>query len=106
MSSIAGTETGWDDGHLPAVEYAMWLLWSGLSSECPSQQLGKRTCSRRDVRRPPGQVGTVLDGFTPPSIPQFQYVTRRSCGVVAVELPAIMRSPFGNVCTPASVPRR
>ena len=84
----------------------MWLLWSALSSRLPSQQLGKRTCSRRNDPRPCGQVGTVLEGGMPDIAPQLQNVTRPPCGLVAVASPAIIRRLFGNVVTGASVPRR
>src|SRR5215467_2412050 len=106
MSSIAGTATGWLDGQRFATGYAMWLLWSALSSECPSQQLGKRTWSRSIVRRPAGHVGTVLVGWTSPSTPQFQYVIPRLCGVVAMASPATIFRPLGNGRTAASVLRR
>ena len=82
------------------------VLLAGLSSRRPSQHSGKRMCSRRNEPRASGQVGTVLEGGTPPAAPQLQKVTRRLCGLVAVASPAIMRSPFGNVETGASVARR
>ena len=66
----------------------MWLLWSALSSRLPSQQLGKRTCSRRNDPRPCGRVGTVLEGGMPDIAPQLQNVTRPPCGLVAVASPA------------------
>ena len=103
---IAGTETGWVAGQLARTAYAMWLLWSGLSSRLPSQQLGKRTCSRRKEPRCAGQVGTVLDGGTPLPIPQLQVVTRMPCGAEAVASPAITRRLFGNGVTRAMVARR
>ena len=91
---------------MPFVAYAMWLLWSALSRFRPSQHSGKRTCRRRNEPFVSGHVGTVLDGGTPASTPQFQYVTFGSCGAIAFESPAIIRRLFGNVCTSAVVPRR
>src|SRR5919112_3844346 len=96
MSSIAGTATGCVEGQRRPVAYATWLLWSALSRFVPSQQLGKRTWSRSAVRRPSGHVGTVLVGATPPSTPQFQYVTASGCADVARASPAIILKPGGN----------
>src|SRR5258708_6594393 len=45
----AGSATGCDAGQRPATEYAMWLLWSGLSRLVPFQQFGNCTCSCRFV---------------------------------------------------------
>ena len=45
------------------------------------------TWSRRPWPRPLGQAGGASDGGTPPATPQFQYVIRLLCGVVAFESP-------------------
>ena len=59
----------------------MWLLWSALSRLAPSQQLGKRTCSRRNEPRA-SRAGRhrCSSGGTPDSAPQLQNVTRMPCG--------------------------
>ena len=48
----------------------------------------------------------VHERSTPDATPQLQNVTRMPCGLVAFASPAIIRRLFGNVLTPASVPRR
>src|SRR3954452_8140179 len=106
MSAIAGVAIGCDAGHAPRTAYAMWLRWSAESRCCPSQQLGKRTCSRRLSARVLGHVGTSLDEGTVLAAPQFQYVICIPCGDVACRSPAIILKPAGNTRTGASVLRR
>src|SRR5438093_2831949 len=96
MSEIAGTEIGCVEGHTPARLYAMWLLWSALSSCFPFQQLGKLTWSRSPDPGSSGHAGALLDGGVIVSTPQFQNVTRRLCAVIECESPAIIFSPCGN----------
>src|SRR5712691_2593256 len=104
--SIDGTATGCEVGQRPAVEYAMWLLWSALSRCLPSQQSGKRTWRRRLFPCSSGHVGTELEGRTFTLSPQSQKVIRRLCGVIAFELPAIIISPGGKARTRCRVRRR
>src|SRR5919201_4407934 len=99
MSAMAGSATGWSAGQAPRSAYAMWLLWSALSRLCPSQQLGKLTCSRRLWPRVSGHVGTLDDAGTLLFAPQFQYVIFMLCGASACESPAISLKPAGNART-------
>src|SRR5438132_13168245 len=100
---MTGTATGWSAGQALAVGYTTWLLWSALSRLVPSQQLGKFTCRRSSWPRTAGQAGGVDEDAIPLATPQFQYVTRMSCGPVAFESPAIILKPGGNGWTRGSV---
>jgi hypothetical protein len=48
-SPIVGSCSGWDAGHAPADEYAIWRLWSGLSVVLPFQQFGNRRLNTSPV---------------------------------------------------------
>src|SRR5712691_12756781 len=102
INVICGTATGCVFGQIPLTEYAMWLLWSGLSVRVPSQQFGKRTWTcRLGVAHAGGAVDASVG-----SVEQFQKTMCRLCGLSACELPATIFSPAGNGRTCASVLRR
>ena len=52
------------DSKVPLLGYATWLLWSGLSTLTPSQQVGKKLLMRRPYGH--GVVGKVRVSHEPP----------------------------------------